>query len=171
MKSPCGRSPKLFLRRAPDAGACGPSTWRRLLRLTSRPGWDTMRAVRDRKTLTAALLLLAIAMVPELVWAGTHWLDHHGHGVEADSARNLTQDLAEVLVHGHDHPEGTPDHEHNVLLSPSIRQDAPASPPVSEAAPLESPACEISGTASGWQPPRLAGPSPPRLHLFCTLLI
>jgi hypothetical protein len=119
----------------------------------------------------AALLLLAIAMVPELVWAGTHWLDHSRHGHEADSARNLTRNLAEVLVHGHEHSEGTPDHEHSVLLSPAIRQDAPASAPVSEAAPLESPACEISGTASGWQPPRLAGPSPPRFHLLCTLLI
>jgi hypothetical protein len=126
-----------------------------------------MRAVRARKRLIAALLLLAIAMVPELVWAGTHWLDHHGHGVEADHAR----ELAEVLVHGHEHPEGTPDHEHSVLPSPSIRQDAPASAPVSEAAPLESPACALSGTASGWQPPRLAGPSSPRLHLLCTLLI
>ena len=76
-----------------------------------------------------------------------------------------------VLVHGHEHPEGTPEHEHSLLPPPPIRQDAPASSPVSEAAALESPACEISGTASGWQPPRLAGPSPPLLYLLCTLLI
>ena len=119
--------------------------------------------MRVPKTFAAALLLLATAMAPELVWAGAHALHHHDH--EADGA------LAEVLVHGHEHQEGTPDHEHSVLPSPAIRQDVPASVPESEAALLESPACEISGTASGWQPPRLAGPSPPRLHLLCTLLI
>lgn len=121
-----------------------------------------MPAVRVRKML-AALLLLATVMAPGLVWAGAH-VHHHDH--EADSAR----ELAEILVHGHEHPEGTPEHEHSILPSPPIRQDAPASAPVAEV-PLESPACEISGTASGWQPPRLAGPSPPLLHLLCTLLI
>jgi hypothetical protein len=126
-----------------------------------------MPAVRVRKTLAAALLLLATILAPEVVWAGAHALNHHGHGHDADSDRKL----AEVLVHGHEHPEGTPDHEHSVLPSPAIRQDAPTSAPVSEAAALESLACEISGTASGWQPPRLAGPSPPRLHLLRTLLI
>ena len=120
--------------------------------------------VRARKSLAAAFLLLIAAMGPGLAWAGAH-VHHHGH--EAESAG----DLAEVLVHGHEHPEGTPEHEHSVLPSPPIRQDAPASAPVAEAVPLESPACEISGTASGWQPPRLAGPSPPLLHLLCTLLI
>ena len=125
-----------------------------------------MPAVRVRKML-AALLLLATVMAPELVRAGAHALDHHRHGHDADSDR----ELAEVLVHGHEHQEGTPDHEHSVRPSPPIRQDVPASVPVSEAAPLESPACEISGTASGWQPPRLDGPSPPLLHLLCTLLI
>ncbi|MES1241229.1 MAG: hypothetical protein ABUT39_06375 [Acidobacteriota bacterium] len=123
--------------------------------------------MRVRKTFAAALLLLATVMAPQVVWAGAHWLDHHEHGHEGDSDRVL----AEVLVHGHEHPEGTPEHEHSVVPSPSIRQDAPASAPASEAALLESPACEISGTPSGWQPPRLAGPSPPRLHLLCTLLI
>lgn len=123
--------------------------------------------MRVRKTLATALLLLATAMAPEVVWAGAHVLEHHGHGHHADGDR----ELAEVLVHGHEHPEGTPDHEHSVLPSPAIRQDGPASAPVSEAAPLERPACALSGTASGWQPPRLAGPSPPLLHLLCTLLI
>lgn len=126
-----------------------------------------MLAVRVRKTLVAALLLLATAMAPEVVWAGAHWLDHHGHGHEADSARGL----AEVLVHGHEHPEGTPDHEHTLLPAPAIRQDDLKSAPVSGVTPLESPAYAVSGTAFGWQPPRLAGPSPPRLHLLCTLLI
>lgn len=119
------------------------------------------------RKMLAALLLLATVIAPEVVWAGAHVLDHHGHGHHADSDR----ELAEVLVHGHEHPEGTPEHEHSVLPSPPIRQDAPASAPVSEAALLESPAREISGTSSGWQPPRLAGPSPPLLHLLCTLLI
>lgn len=134
--------------------------------LTFRPGWVTMPAVRVRKML-AALLLLAAVTAPELVWAGAHALDHHRHGHDADIDRKL----AEVLIHGHEHQEGTPDHEHSVLPSPPVRQDAPASAPVAEAASLESPACGISGTASGWQPSGLDGPSPPLLHLLCTLLI
>jgi hypothetical protein len=135
-----------------------------------------MRAVRVRKTIAVTLLLLATAMVPGLVWAGEHWLHYSEHRPEAGIARNL----AEVLVHGHEHSEGTPDHDHNRLPTlavrhdASLRHDASKSFQVSEAALPESPAVgpsslpEISRT---WQLPRLDGPSPPRLHLLCTLLI
>lgn len=133
-------------------------------RLTSWSSWATMPAVRRRKTLAAALLLLASAMGPGLAWTGAHV---HHHGQEAESAR----ELAEILVHGHEHQEGTPEHEHSVRPAPPVRQDAPASAPASEVALLESAADAVSGTPSGWQPPRLAGPGPPLLHLLCTLLI
>ena len=125
-----------------------------------------MPAVRVRKSLAAAFLLLASAMGPGLVWAGAH-VHHHGH--EADSAR----DLAEILVHGHEHQEGTPEHEHSLLPSPAIRQDAPGSAQVSGVI-LETRTGEtrsLSTASPAWQLPRLDGPSPPRLHLLCTLLI
>ena len=122
--------------------------------------------VRVRKTLAAACLLLAAAMGPGLAWAGAH-VHHDGH--EADSAR----ELAEVLVHGHEHREGTPEHAHSLLPSPAIRQDAPGSAPVPgvvlEARTGE--ARSLSAPSPAWQLPRLDGPSPPRLHLLCTLLI
>jgi hypothetical protein len=105
-------------------------------------------------------------MGPGLVWAGAH-VHHHDH--EADSAR----EWAEVLVHGHEHQEGTPDHEHSLLPSPAIRQDAPTSAQVAGFI-LETRADEtrlLSAASPVWQPPRLDGPSPPRLHLLCTLLI
>lgn len=107
-----------------------------------------------RKTLAAAFLLLATAMAPGFAWVGAH--------------------LAEVLVHGHEHQEGTPDHQHNLLPSPAIRQDAPRSAQPPAAALLETWPGEIrplSGTFSSWKPAGPAGPSPPILHLLCTLLI
>ena len=126
-----------------------------------------MPPVRVRKTLAAAFLLLAAAMGPGLVWAGAH-VHHHDH--EADN----TPDLAEVLVHGHEHQEGTPDHEHSLLPSPAVRHDAPRNAEVSGVAPLEAgtgDTLSLSGTSSSWQLPRIASPSPPILHLLCTLLI
>jgi len=128
-----------------------------------------MPPVRVRKTLAAAFLLLAAAMGAGLVWAGAH-CHHYGHGHEAGS----TRDFAEVLVHGHEHQEGTPDHEHSLLPSPAVRQDAPRNAEVSGVAPLEAGTGDnlsLSGTSSAWQLPRIAGPSPPILHLLCALLI
>jgi hypothetical protein len=131
--------------------------------LTSRLGHNA--GVRLRKTLAAAFLLLAAAMAPGLAWAGAH-VHHHDH--EAGSAR----ELAEVLVHGHEHQEGTPDHEHSLLPSPAVRQDAPKSAEVS-AVLLEAGTGETRSLSriSVWQLPWLDGPSPPILHLHCTLLI
>lgn len=101
-------------------------------------------------------------MAPGLAWAGAHSHDHE-HG----SAR----ELASILVHGHEHQEGTPDHEHSLLPSPANRQDAPRSVWHTGVALLSGETCPLSGTSSAWQPPRLAGPGPPILHLLCTLLI
>ncbi len=132
--------------------------------LTSRLGHNAR--VRVRKTLAAVCLLLAAAMGPGLAWAGAHV--HHDHH-EADSVR----DLAEVLVHGHEHQQGTPEHEHSLLPSPAIRQDAPGSAQVSGVT-LEDRTGEtrsLSAASPAWQLPRIDGPSPPILHLLCTLLI
>jgi hypothetical protein len=129
-----------------------------------------MRAVRVRKMFSATFLLLAAAMGPGLVLAGAHFHDDgHGHGYEADIAR----DLAEVLVHGHEHQEGTPDHEHGLLPSPAVRQDAPGNAQV-PGVTLEARTGDtrsLSAPSPAWQLPRLDGPSPPLLHLHCTLLI
>lgn len=125
-----------------------------------------MPPVRVRKILAAALLLLAAAMGPGLAWAGAH-VHHDDH--EADSAR----DVAEVLVHGHEHQEETPDHEHRLLPSPAVRQDAPGSAQVSVFT-LETRTGEtrsLSAVSPAWQILRIDGPSPPILHLHCTLLI
>jgi hypothetical protein len=133
--------------------------------LTARPRLGHNAGVRVRKTLAAALLLLAAAMGPGLAWAGAH-VHHHGH--EAGSAR----ELAEVLVHGHEHQEGTPGHEHSLLPSPAVRQDAPGSAQVPGVL-LETRAGETRPLSriSVWQLPWLDGPSPPILYLHCTLLI
>jgi hypothetical protein len=127
-----------------------------------------MRAVRVRKMFAAAFLLLSAVMAPGLVLAGAHSHDD-GHSHEGDSAR----DLAEVLVHGHEHQKGTPDHEHSLLPPPAVRQDAPGSAQVPGVI-LEAGTGEtrsLSAASPAWQLPRIDGPSPPILHLLCTLLI
>lgn len=129
-----------------------------------------MLAVRVRKTLAAALLLLASSMAPKVVWAGAHWLDHHGQGQDADSDR----ELAEVLVHGHEHADGVPDHEHRFLPSPTFRPDPPQDLDVPATAALESlegGQLPFSGAPPWRSATSLCGSGPPRLHLLCTLLI
>jgi len=108
-------------------------------------------------------------MVPGLALAGAHFHEHgHGHGHDADSSR----ELAEVLVHGHEHQEGTPEHEHSLLPSPAVRQDAPESAQVPDILETRTgQTLSLSAASPAWQLPRLDGPSPPRLHLLCTLLI
>jgi hypothetical protein len=129
-----------------------------------------MRAVRVRKMFAVAFLLLAAALAPGLVLMEAHFHDHgHGYGHEADSTRNL----AEILVHGHEHQEGTPDHEHSLVPSPAVRQDAPGSVQVAGVI-LEARTSEtrsLSAASLTWQLPRIDGPSPPILHLLCILLI
>ena len=81
---------------------------------------------------------------------------------------------AMALVHGHEHGEGVPDHEHHLLPSPPFRPDPPrdlqapaiASLATPEAGHLRSPAPGLWRDRTG-----LSGSSPPRLHLLCTLLI
>ncbi len=124
------------------------------------------RAVPLRRPLATALLLLAVAAMPQLLAVGLHALEHHEHGEEAVN-------YAKAMVHGHEHGEETPDHEHYLRPSPPLRPDVQ---PV-----LQAPAAVISPMApepvllpnsDSWRgEARLAGASPPRLHLLCTLLI
>jgi hypothetical protein len=128
-----------------------------------------------RKQLAAALLLLAVAAIPQLLWLGAHVSEHHEHSEDAAGHDAEWSALARSLVHGHEHAGDVPDHEHHVLPSPAFRLDPPqdlqapaiaslATTPQAEHLPLSS--------ARRWKD--RSGPSspgPPRLHLLCTLLI
>lgn len=124
--------------------------------------------VPGRNRLAAALLLLATAAMPHLLWLGTHALEHHEHAGEEWSEH------AQALVHGHEHPEGVPDHEHDLLPSPPLRPDPPRDLPAPGIASLEAPDTVHVQLASDhpWRG-RIghSGSSPPRLHLLCILLI
>lgn len=131
----------------------------------------------SRPKLAAAFLLFALTLAPGLGWAAGRLLAHHHDGAEGEAAthgpRALTE-LAEVLIHGHQHPEGVPDHEHHLLPSPPagpqpLRIFGALTSALSQAAKFE-PA--LLARAPALAPvPRLAGPSPPLLLLLCTLLI
>ena len=135
---------------------------------------DDNPGVVPRRRLAAALLFLALAAMPRLLWLGAHALEHHEHAGEAHGHGAEWTGLAEALVHGHEHEEGVPDHEHRLLPSPTLRPDPPQDLDAPATAFLESTDAgrlARSGEAP-WQPDtRLSGSGPPRLHLLCTLLI
>lgn len=126
-----------------------------------------------RKGLAAALLLLAAAALPQLLWMGAHGLahPHHEHAEEAEHSA-----LAKILVHGHEHEEGVPDHEHHLLTSPLLRLDTPQdlqAPDFATLAFLKAPEAEhllSSSPHPRWGPVRLSGSSPPP-DLLCILRI
>lgn len=121
-----------------------------------------------RRLLAAALLLVATAAMPLWLGLGAHVLGHHEH--DAGHAAGL----ARALVHGHEHEEGVPDHEHRLLPTPSLRPDPPQELHTPTAASLEAPGVErlaLSGLHRGSSRTALSGASPPELHLLCTLLI
>ncbi|MFP5286186.1 MAG: hypothetical protein ACLGI9_10655 [Thermoanaerobaculia bacterium] len=121
-----------------------------------------------RRPLAAALLLATVAAMPLWLWLGAHALEHHGHAGEHAAG------LAMALVHGHEHEDGVPDHEHRLLPAPSLRPDPPRELQTAALASLEMPGAErltLSGLLPGSSRTALSGPSPPRLHLLCTLLI
>ena len=108
--------------------------------------------------------------MPLWMWLGAQVLAHHDHHAEERAAG-----LGKALVHGHEHEDGVPDHEHRLLPAPPFRPDPPreiqvpavaslAAVPDLEAFALSGPQPEPSRTA-------FSGSSPPRLHLLCTLLI
>ncbi|HYO11923.1 MAG TPA: hypothetical protein VE685_01865 [Thermoanaerobaculia bacterium] len=128
-----------------------------------------------RKPLAAALLLLAVAAMPQWLWLGAHALGDHGHAGDAAGHGTEWSGLAKALVHGHQHSEGVPDHEHHLLPSPPLRQD----PPRDLQAPggmafLEAPDTGhllLSAAHPLGERTTHSGSSPPRLHLLCVLLI
>lgn len=127
------------------------------------------------KRLAAALLFLTLAAMPPVLGLGAHVVAHHEHDGDADGHGPELSGLAASLVHGHQHAEGFPEHEHRLLLSPTFRPD----PPRDLAAPVAvlpaSPDAGVLPAFAGalpWQSGvQLYGPGPPRLHLLCTLLI
>lgn len=125
-------------------------------------------AVPRRRQLLAFLLLVAVSSAPELLWLGAHALDGHGHPGEGAG-------LAEALVHGHDHPEGTPPHEHDLAPAPRLRQDPPRQLQSAASAPLTlDPATHRAAAAAalrGYAALAPSGCGPPRLQLLCSLLI
>lgn len=124
-----------------------------------------------RKSLAAALLLLTVAALP-LLWLGAHALEHHGHAEEATGSE--WPDLARILTHGHEHAEGTPDHEHYLLTSPSLRPDPLRDLQVPAVTSLKAPETErlLPSSTRPWQGGiRLSGSAPPLLDLLCVLLI
>lgn len=126
------------------------------------------------KRLAAALLFLTLAAVPPVLGLGAHVLAHHEHGDAHGHGPELSG-LAASLVHGHQHAEGFPEHEHRLLLSPAFRPDPPrdliAPVAVLPASPDAGVLPSFAG-ATAWQPGiRLFDPGPPRLHLLCALLI
>jgi hypothetical protein len=147
------------------------------LRLTPRGRIRHNPPVLLRKPLAIASLLLAIAVLP-LLWLGAHAFDHHAHHEHHEHPEAEWTEAAEILVHGHGHAEGTPEHEHHLQKSPLLRQLAP--PDLQE--PAQVPAVAAPGSPgmerslrSGARPGeggiRLSGPAPPLLDLLCVLLI
>jgi hypothetical protein len=126
-----------------------------------------------RKPLAAALLLLAVAAMPLWLWLGAHALEH-GHAETAAGHGTEWAGLAKALVHGHHHPEESPDHEHHLLPSPPLRPDPPQDlqAPSMAFQPAPDPGHVLLSSANPWRGEiRLSGSSPPRLHLLCVLLI
>ncbi len=135
------------------------------------------RTVVLRQKIASVLLLASLTLVPELAWAGAHFVEHH-HGIDSADSRHEHLDLAvlvEALLHGHHHPGEVPDHDHPVLLfSSSVRPQAfrglaspiPAAPQAATIVPHA-----LARASAVPSRARSSGPSPPLLLLLCTLLI
>lgn len=124
-------------------------------------------SVPGRRTLTAAFLLLTALSVPALAWVGAHLLQHHEHHDE-------TAELAEILVHGHRHQDGVPDHEHELVPAAPVRPEAPRDLQAPAAAALETPengSLPLAGARPWRGRIRPPGSGPPLLQLLCVLLI
>lgn len=147
------------------------------MRLNSHGPMRYNHAVPLRKQLAAALLLLAAAAIPQLLWLGARVLELHeaeGHAEAAGGHDAEWSALAESLVHGHEHGEDVPDHEHHLLPSPIFRPDPSQDLQAPAIASLKAPEVEDVPLSSArlWRDrTESASSSPPRLHLLCTLLI
>jgi hypothetical protein len=142
-------------------------------KLTAANRMRNNRCVQIRKPLAAALLLMTFAALP-LLWLGAHALEHDGHAEEATGSGVEWSDLAKILVHGHEHAEGTPDHEHYLLPSPTLRPDPPRDLQVPAVASLEALNPEsflLASARSRHDELRVSPQKPPLRHLLCALLI
>jgi hypothetical protein len=135
------------------------------------------RVRRDPVRLAILFLLLASFAAPGLVWAGVHGLEHH-HEEEAAEREHAASHCREAapavgaLLHGHAHPEGVPEHGHELVSAPSLRLDPrPGVPPAGQPAAIVL-AARAPGSERPVRPVSPPGASPPPLlHLLCTLLI
>jgi hypothetical protein len=149
-------------------------------RLTSTGAAGTIAAMRrDQVRLAVLLLLLAAFAAPELLWASVHAIEHHrAHAAAPDHGASGCPEAGmavAVLLHGHAHPDGTPEHGHELLNAPPFRLDPrPESPPASAgqawAAALAEPVSQSAARTARPSAPPGAGP-PLLLHLLCALLI
>lgn len=129
--------------------------------------------------LSACLLLLWI--LPSLSAAAVGWHQtltageagehHHGHA-ETHGHIDLAALLANVVEHGHHHEEteATPDHSHDVTLTPSKVTAKPhlevvATPSPAAHIAMSSPPMQIADKAPRLKPP------PPLFTSHCSLLL
>jgi hypothetical protein len=107
-------------------------------------------------------------VLPHLLWLAPHVLEPHEH------AEEHWFEHAQALIHGHEHGEDVPDHEHHILPSPVYRPDPPQDLQAPAIASLKAPEAEnVPLSSARWWRDRTGSSSlsPPRLHLLCTLLI
>jgi hypothetical protein len=112
--------------------------------------------------------------MPQLLVLGAHAFEHHGHEESRAGYNAEWPGLAHALMHGHEHEEGVPEHEHHLLPSPPVRPDAPRdlqAPALAYLEVMDAGHLLLSSSPQRWEETRLSGSSPPRLHLLCTLLI
>jgi hypothetical protein len=127
-----------------------------------------------RQQIAAALLLLAAAAIPQLLWLGAHVAAHPAHAGHAGEHEAELSELAKSLVHGHEHDEDVPDHEHHLVPSAAFQPDSPHDlqvPAIASLATPEAGSFPLSAGRRYQEGTGLSSSSPPRLHLLCTLLI
>lgn len=141
------------------------------------------------RLLFVGYLALLVASSPEATWALAHELVEHHHAdhqagiaevaeTQASAhAQTHCAELAQWLEHGHLHPEGEPQHEHRVRLTPAS-QPRPGAGAGGPAASLAAGFARRGSTheagrrlARASKVPDRFGTGPPVRHLLCTLLI
>jgi len=145
-----------------------PPLWRSDLGAISCERMCVVRASRDR---CIALLALLALLTP---WAVGAVLSHHFE--DHDSRAEGVPIGLQGALHGHWHPSGTPDHDHKISSVPQPQAQALAK---SQAARLHDSAVSAAlwdcvpalrgGSREVLQAPPRDGP--PRIHLFCSLLL
>lgn len=123
-----------------------------------------------RFVLASALLLTAMVIAPSTSLAALHDLEHQS----GDGAAGAAGQAGIDLLHGHDHPEDVPAHEHELTPAAARASGVPLS--AHDAAGLPARAeLGFGGLPAQSRLARRTRPPdsnpPPRWQLFCTLLI